>query len=173
LLEALCARDRDTACRGSNNGGGAGSIRDCMSVDGTVRGDSSCHGGDEAHDAAGETLMVGIGVAFGRGGIEVGGGCDNSACDEGERDGCGNKGDGGDVADVDGCDGDECVGAGRDNLDGSNSIDYVSETAGDRSVEGANLIMQLKQKVMYKEISQQQSSRTTFRWSKIWSEKKL
>ena len=72
---------RGAAC--SNSGGGAGSIRDSMSVDGAVRGDSSGHGGDEARDAAGEALVVGIGVAFGRGGIEAGGGCDKGACDGG------------------------------------------------------------------------------------------
>jgi len=56
---------RGAACGGSNSGGIASSIRDSMSVDGTVRGDSSGHGGDEARDAAGEALVVGIGVAFG------------------------------------------------------------------------------------------------------------
>jgi len=48
----------------------------CMTVDSAVRGDSSCHGGDEACDAAGVALVVGIGVVFGLGGIGAGGGFD-------------------------------------------------------------------------------------------------
>ena len=62
-----------------------------MGVDGAVRGDSSSHGGDEARDAAGEVLVEGIGIAFGRSGIEADSGCDKGACDGGERGGCGSS----------------------------------------------------------------------------------
>jgi len=122
----------------------------CMTVDGAVRGDSSFHGGDEACDASGVALVVGIGVVFGRGGIGAGGGCDKGACDGGERgSGCGCEGNRGDGADGHGCDGDECVGAGRDCLDGSGSADDASETTRDHAIEGANLIMRLKVWVLH------------------------
>jgi len=115
-----------------------------MSVDGAVCGNSSGRSGGEARDVAGEALVMGIGVEVGRGGVETGGDCDKGACDEGECGSCGCEIDGGDKADSDSCDGYECVGAGRDSLDDSGSVDDASETTRDHAVEGENLIMRLK-----------------------------
>jgi len=156
-----------------------------------------------ADGAASEALMVGIGVAFGWGGIQADGGGEEGACDGGEHGGCGCEGDKGDGADggedqiVLGCeliaqstlrsrgnrgggsvcdderhssgvgndcrdggddsggqsqkmssdggfDGNGCVGASRDSVDGSGSADDASESTRNHTVEGANLMMQLK-----------------------------
>jgi len=121
----------DAACGGSNSGGSAGSIRVGMSVDSAVRGYSSSYGGDEVRDAAGEALVVGIGVAGGWGVIKAGAGCHEGACDGDEHGGSGFDGDG-------------CIGAGRDGLDGRGSVDDAAEAMRDHTVECGNQIMWLK-----------------------------
>ena len=67
-----------------------------------------CHSSDSiiTRDTVGEALVMGIGVAGGWGVIRVDGGCDEGACDGGERGGCSCEGGARDCADGSGCDGD-------------------------------------------------------------------
>ena len=77
--------------------GASEAMRNCaVAVEGANGGVGVAH---VAVGTAGEALVVGIGVAFGRGGIEADGGGDKGACDGGEGGGCACEGDEGDGAD--------------------------------------------------------------------------
>ena len=68
------------------------------------------------------------------------------ACDDADDvEACDDADDGNEFDDADGgFDGNGCVGAGRDSVDGSGSADDASESTRNHTVEGVNLIMRLK-----------------------------
>ena len=107
-------------------------------------------GSDETGDAAGEAVVEGI-VVDSSGDTDDDNACDNAddgeACDNADDvEACddADNGDDFDVADG-GFDGNGYVGAVRDSVDGSGSADDASESTRNHTVEGANLIMQLKE----------------------------
>ena len=93
-----------SVARGSFDGrcsvdGASEAMRNCtVAVEGANGGVGVAHVAD---GAAGEALVVGVGVVFGQGGIEADGRRDKGACDGGECGGCGCEGDGGDGANSD------------------------------------------------------------------------
>ena len=124
---------------GGSNSSGVGNIDSGSGVVADSNG-VEAGGSDETRDAAGEAVVEGI--VFGSSNDADDGDACNDA-DDGEA--CDDADDGDEFDDAEGgFDGNGCVGAGRDSVDGSGSADDASESTKFHTVEGVNLIMRLK-----------------------------
>jgi len=136
---------------GGSTSGGVGDI----DSGGSVVADSNgveADGSDETCDAAGEAVVEGIVVGGSNDADDVdacGNVNDGEACDDADNDeACDDADDGDEFDDADGgLDGNGCVGAGRDSVDGSGSADDASESTRNHTVEDANLRMQGDQRI--------------------------
>jgi len=136
------------AASGGSNSGGAG---DVDSGGGVVAGSNGVEadGSDETRNAACKAVVEGI-VVGSSNNADDGDACDNAddggACDDADdSEACDDANDGNEFDDADGgFDGNGCVGAGRDSVDGIGSADDASESTRNHTVERANLIMQPK-----------------------------
>jgi len=140
------------AVKGVASGGSSSSdVGDIDSGSGVVTDSNGVEadGNDETRDAAGKPVVEGI-VVGGSNDADDDNACDNAdhgeACDDAddvEVYDDANNGDEFDDTDG-GFDGNGYVGAVRDSVDGRGSADDASESTRNHTVEGANLIMQLK-----------------------------